>query len=208
MVKAARYDASEARWLPAIELATSALLPQVVIDRAGNATVVWQGNGGVKSARYVASTSSWTATTSVATSAYAPRIAVDGSGNVIAIVQTAGRLQATWNRVGSRILEPSQLTWQSSETDFPAAEVATDAAGNAVVALIEYAGWESPGPLRTAFYDVATDSWSAATIVAPDVYSVPQDRGRSRRQRHHDLDEPKACSCKLPAVLQGGNGPF
>jgi Fibronectin type III domain len=172
VVKAARYDASGARWLPPIELASPALRPQVVIDRAGNATVVWQGNGGVESARYVASTSSWTATTSVARLAYAPEIAVDGSGNVIAIVQTPSRLLATWNRVGS-------ATWSSPVdvailTDFAVVEVATDAAGNAVVACVEHIDFDSPGPLRTAFYDVASDSWSAATIVAPFVYWFPK----------------------------------
>ncbi len=173
VVKAARYDASEARWMPAIELATSALFPQVVIDRAGNATVVWQGNGGVESARYVAGTSSWTATTSVARLAYAPEIAVDGSGNVIAIVQTAGRLQAAWKRAGSASWSPAVDVAIFGDA-FPAAEVATDGAGNAVVAWVEYAGWESPGPLRTAFYDVATDSWSAAVEVAPDAYTFPR----------------------------------
>ena len=99
---AARFDASQGAWGAAAPIQTvsgeTGQAPQVVMDAAGNGTVVWQqytGNGvsmAVYAARFDAATSTWKPAVQLdpGNGASNPQVAIDAAGNAVAVWEQGG----------------------------------------------------------------------------------------------------------------------
>jgi hypothetical protein len=162
----------------------SALPAQVVVDSAGNATVVWEGNATVEgdsihAARYDYAAATWSSPVKVS-AGQGPRIAIDGRDDIAAI--SIREIDDFVFVLEAARFDSSTLTW-SQAIDVPTGrfgggpwDVAADHDGNVTVV------WQSNlGTVRSARLVKATGAWGGVTdlsapgAIASDA-SVAADR--------------------------------
>ena len=124
-IYAARFDAAQGTWGPATMIQTvsgqTGQAPQVALDTAGNALVVWQqytASGGlvVYAARFDIATSTWQAAIQLngGTGADNPQVALDASGNAVAVWEQGS---------SSAVSQIAVARWMQSSGQWSAAQV-------------------------------------------------------------------------------------
>jgi len=156
----------------------SAIQPQVAMDEAGNAIVVWEFYDGskrdIQASRYNVTTGMWSdevetlSTAGAGEYAYGPQVAMDEAGNAISVwmfddgsnesIQTSRYNVTTgvWSEVET-------LSTADPGIDAAEPQVAMNAAGDAVAVWKLNNG--DKGKVQTKRYSILTDSWSATEIV-------------------------------------------
>ncbi|HKW84961.1 MAG TPA: hypothetical protein VJN68_14520, partial [Burkholderiaceae bacterium] len=192
---AARYVAASQTWGSPVRISAQAAVsdanvPDVAVDGAGNAIVVWhQGDGRVNhfdvwSARYVASADAWSAPALVSdgiNSAYTPRAAVNATGQGVAgWVQQQGDGTTVSNGpqdVWGRTLDASAGTW-SARTRLNAVAGNVDAVYGQVAVAMDgqgngFALWvQGSGSLPFVIHAsrlVAASGWQASGVIVNNV---------------------------------------
>lgn len=142
-----RYTAATSSWGTAVLLETdagSAGAPQIAVDDAGNAVVVWQqvesARNNIVANRYAVATGTWGTATLIETdnsgAAIRPQVAVDVNGNAVSVWQIR---QGTQDSIYANRFNVAANSWGTPElietfTTGTAgnAQVAVNASGNAV----------------------------------------------------------------------------
>lgn len=178
---AARYVAAQASWGPATVIQNASgqtvQAPQIVLDAAGNGTVVWQqykaiGSVGIHAARFDAGSAAWKPAVQLDTGVNAenPQAALDASGNVIAVweqVSSGGQRQiaaARWSQSTAawgtaQLVQPSALAgWN------PQLAVAANGDGTAVWTQTEA---NQTLTIQAARFSAATGAWSPPVALSP-----------------------------------------
>ncbi len=162
VVRVSDGELSTGVWEPPVTLSNGADGdPQLAVDAAGDAVVVWAA-GDVVEAAFRPTGGSWAAPVEIGgvpnASTAAPQVAIDGSGNVVALwigarVQSAARLRATgqWSRA---------VDVSTPDPDASDPGLAVDTAGNAV------AVWSSNGITQAAIRPAASGAWQRPLILA------------------------------------------
>jgi hypothetical protein len=173
-----RYTASTGLWgtvaLIETDNAAGAYHPQVAIDAAGNAVVVWRQSDGTRyniwSNRYTAGSGWGTAAlieTGDAGDAYYPQVAIDAAGNAVAVWhQSDGTRANIWSNrytAGSGWGTAALIETDVGHAQYP--QVAMDAAGNAV------AVWHQSDGTRDNIWSnryIAGSGWGTAALIEMD----------------------------------------
>lgn len=179
---AARFDASQGAWGAAVPIQTvsgqTAQAPQVVMDAAGNGTVVWQqytANGAslaIWSARFDAATSTWRPALQLdpGSGATNPHVALDAAGNAVAVWEqgSAGGVAqvaaARWSQLAgawsaAQVLQASTLSGTN-----PQLAVAPDGSAMVVWSQTESNGSRTAQAVRSAG---VTAAWGAPQALSP-----------------------------------------
>ena len=185
---ASSYSASERVWSPAIvlsSLSSTSSAPDIVMDHLGNATVAWQESG-IRVAHYSAATGTWLAPVQVIhfeppyrCQLASHRMAADRAGHVL-LVWTTGCSVAQWRTSSVRYarytaatgaVEEGALAEVTTMRGFATADIAVDAAGNAVALWGESS---DPVVMRAAYYTAAINAWSTpvTALIGPNGSTV------------------------------------
>jgi hypothetical protein len=186
-VRANRYSAASGTWGTAQLIQTDysqpADGPQIAVDAAGNAIVVWYQDGdGVLATRYDiwanrydAATGTWGAASLIETDntgggGEGLHVAIDGSGNAIAVWnQSDGtRFNILANRytTATGAWGTAQLIETDNAGDAGDPRVGFDAAGNAIAVWQQFDGtrWS----IFANRYNAATGTWGTAQLIETD----------------------------------------
>jgi len=179
---AARFDASQGAWGAALPIQTvsgqTGQAPQVVMDAAGNGTVVWQqytGSGvsmAVYAARFDAATSTWKPAVQLdpGTGATNPHVALDAAGNGVAVWEqgsAGGAAQiaaARWSQSAGAWSAAQVLQTSSLSGSNPQVAVAADGSTTVVWSQTESGGARTAQAVRAAS---ATAAWGAPRALSP-----------------------------------------
>lgn len=181
-IQAARFDAAQGSWGPATPIQTVAgetgQAPQVVLDAAGNGTVVWQqytGHGvslAVYAARFDAATSAWMPATQLdpGNGAGNPQVALDAAGNGVAVWEQARAgavaqiAAARWSQSADAWGAPQVVQTSPLRGSNPQLAVAADGSTTVVWTQAEANGTLTIQAVRAAN---ATATWGAPQALSP-----------------------------------------
>jgi len=178
---ASRYIASTNTWGAPALIETNnggdADFPQLALDSAGNALVVWEQSDSTRRNiwvnRYTATSQSWGTAQLLETDnvsfANAPHLALDASGNGMVVwEQSDGTRKSIWSRrydVASGQWEVASLI-ESSAEDANAPQIAVDANGNFVAVWRGYDGVVHSRYNLWANRYVAGAGWGSAALIS------------------------------------------
>jgi hypothetical protein len=203
-----RYSTSTGLWGAAAPIETDtgdAPHPQVAIDAAGNALVVWRQFDGthynIWANRYSASTGLWGAAAPIETDstgdAFVPQVAIDATGNALAVWT---QFDGTRNNIWANRYSASTGLWGVAapiETDTGDAshpQVAIDATGNGLAVWTQFDGTN---------YSILANRYSASTGWG---VAAPIETGNA--ESASDPQVAINATGNALAVWQQFNGPF
>jgi hypothetical protein len=173
-----RYDAESSSWMGASLLETddswNARDPEIGMDEAGNAIVVWTQNRNIMSKRYDASSKTWGTETPLETDVYSSsfqNISVNKNGDAMVVwlfyeSSVPDIYAARYSAASDSWSTPQKIAHAESRSSiFPI--VSLNDNGNAVAAWY-YFGDELPATAYAAYYDAAANSWNAPVLIQED----------------------------------------
>jgi hypothetical protein len=159
--------------------------PQIAVDAAGNALVVWdQNNAFIYANRYRAATGTWDASAQLignnAGALTIPQVAVDAQGNGICVWEGSDNIQyAVYNAGAGTWGAVQSLTSTTQPVINTEPAVAMDSNGNAIVVWIEWSMASDDVSIKALHYP-AGGPWSSIvtlqTTTYPGSYLMPQPR--------------------------------
>ena len=165
-----RYSATTISWGTAEQIDGSsvgtAYIPQIAMDSAGNAIVVWQHEDAIWGNRYNATTSSWGTADLISTdgeSANSPKIAMNSVGNAILVwLQSDGTVERLWsnryNGTSSVWGTAEKIENNSESASYP--QIVMDGGGNGIVVWLQSDG--TVERLWSNRYNATSSTWGAA----------------------------------------------
>ncbi len=183
ILDAAPGDLAHALTVPAWTAQDAAIAsdPDLAVDASGNGLAVWAGDVSTSyaiQARFVTVPGAAVVTVSTAGIGTAPRVAFDAAGDALVVwLQSQGLANDVW----ARRYDAASQTWgapvQVSAANAPAAasgpaDIAVDAAGNAVALWAQGDGRVNHFDMWSATYSAATGAWSAPALVSDGVNSA------------------------------------
>ena len=168
-----RYSGTTLSWGTAEPIDSSsgtAFIPQIAMDNAGNAIVVWQHSDGTEDAiwanRYNATTWSWGTAEQITTggeSVNSPQVAMNSAGNAILVwLQSDGTVDNLWsnryNGTSSSWGTAEKIENSSGSASYP--QIVIDGGGNAIAVWLQLDG--TVDSLWSNRYDGTSSAWGTA----------------------------------------------
>ena len=180
LMDAAQADLAHAMSVPAwtAQDAARASQPAIAVDAGGNALVVWSdATTAAIQARLVTAPSASAATLNISGFGNAPRVAFDHAGNAIAVwAQYDDPRNDVW---ASRYVAstqawsaPVRVSSANAVAGVTVADLAVDAAGNAIALWAQGDGRTNHFDEWYATYDAAAGAWSAPALASDGVDSA------------------------------------